>query len=243
MAASLGGTAYPKALDVKSAFGEAHGSASTYLSAKLPLQPVLGLFAGGKRVWGTFPYHEAAFVGGGETVRGYREQRFAGDAAAWGSAELRLFLTRSGFIVPGRIGVLGLTDAGRVWLKGDSPGGWAHLGRRRRVDPGDGREGPDLHHHRRARRGDAHLRGSRLPLLTVDAEVVRGAHRRIANCQGNAKWGADDNIPLPISFISAEANPCVRRCRPSRTGGINPPTGTTVGRQVISRLSIYYQWR
>ncbi|MDB4950892.1 MAG: hypothetical protein JWM27_3541 [Gemmatimonadetes bacterium] len=122
--AGLGGTAYPAALDVRSVFGEAHASAATYLSARLPLQPVLGLYAGGKRVWGTFPYHEAAFVGGGETVRGYREQRFAGDAAAWGSAELRLFITRFGFVIPGRLGVLGLTDAGRVWLHGASPGGW-----------------------------------------------------------------------------------------------------------------------
>jgi hypothetical protein len=112
--AGLGGTAYPQALDVKSAFGELHGNAATYLSARLPLQPVLALSAGGKRVWGTFPYHEAAFVGGSETVRGYREQRFAGDAAAWGSAELRLFVAHFGFVIPGRIGVLGLTDVGRV---------------------------------------------------------------------------------------------------------------------------------
>jgi hypothetical protein len=122
--AELGGTAYPAALDVKSAFGEVHGGASTYLSLSAPLEPTLALFAGGKRVWGTFPYHEAAYVGGSETVRGFREQRYAGDAAAWGSAELRLFITRFGFVIPGRLGVLGLADAGRVWMNGDSPGGW-----------------------------------------------------------------------------------------------------------------------
>jgi hypothetical protein len=121
--AELGGSAYPAALDVASAFGELHGSAGTYLSLRAPLRPTLGLFAGGKRVWGTFPYHEAAYVGGGETLRGFREQRYAGDAAAWGSAELRLFLTRFGFVIPGRLGVLGLADAGEVWMDGSSAGG------------------------------------------------------------------------------------------------------------------------
>lgn len=123
--AVLGGSAYPALWDVRAPFGEVHAEAATYLSsARVPLRPVLALRAGGKRVWGEAPFHEAAFVGGQATLRGFREQRFAGDAALFGSAELRVPLARFAFIFPGRIGVLGLADAGRVYLDGRSPGGW-----------------------------------------------------------------------------------------------------------------------
>jgi hypothetical protein len=124
---TLGGSAYPEAWDVAEAFGEAHAEAAAYASAPLPGTPTLALRAGGKRVWGDAPFHEAAYAGGAGTLRGFREQRFAGDAAVFGSAELRVALARFGFIFPGRLGVFGLADAGRVWLDGESPGDW-HTG-------------------------------------------------------------------------------------------------------------------
>ena len=40
-------------------------------------------------MWGDYPFFESAFVGGATTVRGLREQRYAGDAAVYGNAELR----------------------------------------------------------------------------------------------------------------------------------------------------------
>ncbi|HEV8255023.1 MAG TPA: hypothetical protein VGQ78_09715 [Vicinamibacteria bacterium] len=118
------GTFYPAVWDVKSAFGELHADTAGYLSAGGALQPTLALRAGGKRVWGTYPFHEAAFVGGGNSVRGFRAQRFAGDSAAWGNAELRLFLTKFFLVLPGELGVFGLGDGGRVWLAGESSDRW-----------------------------------------------------------------------------------------------------------------------
>ncbi|HEX9054259.1 MAG TPA: hypothetical protein VF830_05090 [Gemmatimonadales bacterium] len=121
-----GGSVYPHAWDVQSTFGEAHGEVSTYLTARIPAQPTLALRAGGSKVWGSYPFFEAAFVGGSSTVRGLREHRYVGDAAAWGNAELRLDLGRYYVVLPGRWGLLGVADAGRVWLAGESSDTWHH---------------------------------------------------------------------------------------------------------------------
>ncbi|HEX2079846.1 MAG TPA: BamA/TamA family outer membrane protein [Longimicrobium sp.] len=87
-------------------------------AAYLPLgRPVLAVRAGGEKVWGDFPVQYAALLGGSPTLRGYSYQRFAGDASAFGSAELRVPVT-------GGVGALALADAGRVWYRGESAGGW-----------------------------------------------------------------------------------------------------------------------
>jgi hypothetical protein len=115
----VAGTYYPKVWSVEEGFGEVHGGTAVYLSPPLVLDPTLALRVGGKRVWGRYPFHESAFIGGLESVRGLRPARYAGDAAAYGNAELRLALFRFRALVPARFGVFGLADAGRVWLKGE----------------------------------------------------------------------------------------------------------------------------
>ena len=103
-------------------FGTVGGEARTYLP--LGPGPVLALRAGGEAALGDFPFQQAAFVGGPGSLRGYPFQRYAGDAAAFGSAELRQPLGQVKLLVRGRLGVFALADAGRVWMDGDSPGGW-----------------------------------------------------------------------------------------------------------------------
>ena len=88
---SAGASYYPKAVDLEDAFAEAHGEVSAYLSPSGG-NPTLATRIGGKRVWGSFPYYEAAFLGGVDNVRGLREQRYAGDTSVYGNAELRVFL-------------------------------------------------------------------------------------------------------------------------------------------------------
>ena len=122
---TAGGSFFPEVFDVEKNFGEAHGLAATYLTAKsLPLEPTLALRAGAKKVWGTYPYQESAFIGGNSTVRLGRENRYAGDAAVYGGAELRLRLTHFFFLLPGDFGIFGLGDVGRVYLKGESSDRW-----------------------------------------------------------------------------------------------------------------------
>lgn len=103
-------------------FGSVGGEARTYLS--LGAGPILALRAGGEVARGDFPFHEAAFIGGPGSLRGYPYQRFAGDAAAFGSAELRQPLGQVKLLVRGRVGAFALADAGHVWMDGDSPGDW-----------------------------------------------------------------------------------------------------------------------
>ncbi len=85
---------------------------------------VIAAQVGGRKVWGDFPWHEAAFVGGKDTLRGYAEQRFAGEEAAFGSVELRVRILEGKFLFPGRVWLLGLADMGRVWDDGEDSNEW-----------------------------------------------------------------------------------------------------------------------
>lgn len=117
------GSAYPAALDVKSPFAKVSATAVTSIPIVFPLQPLLILRAGAKKLWGDYPWHEAAFVGGGRTMRYMESQRYAGDAALFATGELRLRLTGFTFI-PIDAGILGAAEAGRVYLAGGTPDGW-----------------------------------------------------------------------------------------------------------------------
>lgn len=120
------GTYYPRVWNVDEPFGVAHGEFVTYLT---PARPVtLALRAGGKKVWGDrYPFFESAFIGGPETVRGLHRNRYAGDASAYGSAEMRLRLGTVNLVVPVHVGVFGFGDIGRVWISDESSDVW-HTG-------------------------------------------------------------------------------------------------------------------
>lgn len=120
------GELWPKLWDVVETYGVLNAQVSTYLT---PIRrgPTLALRAGGKRVWGQFPLHEAAIAGSAETVRGLHEGRYAGDAAVWANSELRLYLTDFFVILPGQFGLVGAADAGRVFLEGENSDTW-HTG-------------------------------------------------------------------------------------------------------------------
>ena len=123
-----GGAGYfPGVVDLEESFGFVQGEMTTYLSPGGG-NPTLAVRAGGKKLWGEFPYYEAAFLGGAETLRGLQEERFAGDAAIYGSVELRAFLARLTFILPIDMGVFVLGDIGRVYLGGEASSEW-HRGR------------------------------------------------------------------------------------------------------------------
>ena len=115
----VAGVVYPEIWDVNSTFGNINGDVSTYLTANIPIAPSLALRAGGKKVWGTFPFHEAAYVGGPSNLRGFRQDRFGGDASAYGNAELRFGLFKIKLLLPGEFGLFGAADVGRVFFDED----------------------------------------------------------------------------------------------------------------------------
>jgi len=119
-----GGSLYPTLFDVaQGAFGELHGQAAAYLSPERG-NPTLAVRAGGKKVWGVFPFAESAFVGGARNVRGLREQRYAGSASLYGSAEVRVFVVRTLVLAPTDLGLFALADIGRVYSSGESSSTW-----------------------------------------------------------------------------------------------------------------------
>lgn len=120
----LTGRAYPAVLDVANPFGSLTVLGTTYLSARhLPTAPVLALRAAGMKVFGTYPFFEAATIGGRYSVRGLTDRRFAGDAAVYGNAELRFNLGERG-VRTKYWGILGLADVGRVFLEGEHSNRW-----------------------------------------------------------------------------------------------------------------------
>ena len=99
---------------MESPFGNVDVEARTYLTAHVPTSPTLALRAGGKKVWGTYPFHESAFLGGpgrmglGQVdgpLRGFHKNRFAGDASLYANVELRLALAELNVVVPAEFGL------------------------------------------------------------------------------------------------------------------------------------------
>jgi hypothetical protein len=118
------GNAYPGFWDANSAYQSVEGDAALFITIPVLTKPVIAVRGGGKKLYGDFPYFDAAFLGGGSSFRTEHRQRYAGDASVYGSAELRIPIVRFPTILPTEIGAIGFTDAGRVYVDGESPGGW-----------------------------------------------------------------------------------------------------------------------
>jgi surface antigen Omp85-like protein len=121
---SLEASGYPGWWDAVKPVGRAQAEGSLALAPHGSWQPSLTLMGGGVKTWGTVPFFVAPTLGGSRTLRGFRPDRFAGDAALYGSAELRVPLTRITFFVPGQQGVFGFADGGRVYVRGESSDTW-----------------------------------------------------------------------------------------------------------------------
>jgi hypothetical protein len=109
--------------DADRSFSTASAGLATYLP--LPGDGThLALRAGGEIASGEFPVQHSAAIGGRSTVRGYGYQRYRGESAATGSAEIRVPMGTVPLLVKWTSGVFALADVGRVWFDGRSPGGW-----------------------------------------------------------------------------------------------------------------------
>jgi len=128
----------PAIFGATSAFTKLRGEASAALGGKLLTDVFLDLRVGGEKNWGSYPFFEAAFLGGstlppvlnltgvinGNPLRGYDADRFAGDASVVANTELRIALGRFTALLPFRYGVLGLADVGRVFLGSENSSRW-----------------------------------------------------------------------------------------------------------------------
>jgi len=128
--AELRGLVSPEAWDVEHTYGSLRGSLAGYWTVGAEDRFTFATRGGAETVFGTYPYQQAAYLGGGgtftgeSTIRGYRQNRFAGDELVFGNFDLRVFLTRVKLIFPGDLGVLAFSDVGRVFLDGDHSDDW-----------------------------------------------------------------------------------------------------------------------
>jgi hypothetical protein len=118
------GSYYPEFFGNEKAFGKIRGEVRTYIPLVSSRYSRVALRAGGEKIWGEYPFYEAAFVGGTHLLRGYDKQRFAGDASIYAGSELRLYFGTFKFLVPVMYGPLAFIETGRVFLKGEDSGAW-----------------------------------------------------------------------------------------------------------------------
>ncbi len=118
----LEGRVYAKAWDVEETFGLAWGELTGYWQVASRI--TLAARAGGQKNWGKYPWHDAAFIGGSDSVRGYDRNRFAGDSSFYSNAQVMVSVFNMNLVLPLRFGVLGLADTGRVWVAGETSDTW-----------------------------------------------------------------------------------------------------------------------
>jgi Omp85 superfamily domain len=113
----LASEVFPAIGDVTSTYGNVAAEARLFLTpGSSDYVPTLALRASAERVFGDFPFHEAAYLGGRSLLRGWSTERFAGDALVSGSVELRQPIAHVDLILPADFGIFALFDAGRVWF-------------------------------------------------------------------------------------------------------------------------------
>jgi len=115
---------HPAYLRAKYPFTKIKALAKTYIEFDFALLSSLALKAGGEKIWGTFPYSESSLLGGDETLRGFENDRFAGDASFYTGADLRIYLTQINFIIPAKLGFNTFAETGRVFLKNEKSKLW-----------------------------------------------------------------------------------------------------------------------
>jgi hypothetical protein len=121
---ALDGSYFPAAMDVRSPFEEVAAAIATSVTIPVPTHPLFIVRTGGKKLYGDFPFYEAAAIGGEGTTRYMDPQRYVGDASLYATSELRIPLARFTVLLPLRAGILGIAETGRVYVGGSSPGGW-----------------------------------------------------------------------------------------------------------------------
>jgi hypothetical protein len=118
------GDYFPAVWDVQDGFGSVRATGGVYVTLPVPRQPYLGLRVIGQQVFGDVPFHEAAYIGGRGGVRSLDPHRYAGDASLTSKLELRVPVLNIPFILPFEVGLFAAEEVGRVYLDGESPGGW-----------------------------------------------------------------------------------------------------------------------
>ena len=112
----------PAVGDVEAPYGWVAADVGWHVSLSPPT--LLSVYGGGKKLWGSYPFFEAAYLGGQGNALGYHWNRFAGDAAVHGSAQVRWTFKRVRWWVPGELGLTAGVETGRGFSSGEDSDRW-----------------------------------------------------------------------------------------------------------------------
>ena len=116
---------YPTLWDNQETFSNVRVEARTYLTASILTLALRGVT---EQVFGEkYPFYESAYLGGRNSLRSYEGNRFAGDASLFGNAELRMHLFNFQLISRNKLGLIGFSEAGRVYIDEEKSDTW-HYG-------------------------------------------------------------------------------------------------------------------
>ncbi len=95
------GAYYPAMWDVRSPFEVASLALGASFEIPIATRPLFVARAGGKKLFGDFPFYEAAVLGGHETTQYITSQRYAGDGSLYATSELYVPLDSVHVLDPG----------------------------------------------------------------------------------------------------------------------------------------------
>ena len=95
-----------------------------YLSTEFLTKMTLATRLFATKVWGKAPFFEYPWLGGYETLRGFENQRFAGNYAYLANIEARIKVANYRLLVPGEWGIILFSDIGRVYIENEQSELW-----------------------------------------------------------------------------------------------------------------------
>lgn len=102
------------------AYAQVFPQISFYKSLDSKGKIVLANRTGAGFTLGKTAFYQSAFLGSQDNLLGFRKFRFAGDHLAYTNFEARITLPNFlHYVLPGKIGLIGFYDAGRVWIEND----------------------------------------------------------------------------------------------------------------------------
>jgi hypothetical protein len=115
---------FPAMLSNRSAFQRSDVDLRWYTTVEVLSPTTFAFRAFGEKVTGRYPFYEASFLGGTESVRGFEKQRFSGDASISVHSESRFYIGKVKMLLPFNVGGTLFAETGRVFVNGERSTRW-----------------------------------------------------------------------------------------------------------------------
>jgi hypothetical protein len=119
----LAGTGYT--MDITNparSFASASGRFDVFLP--LPKSFILGVRVGGESAWGNPVFYQLPSIGGSQTLRGFRRDRFYGKSTFYNTNDLQWVFNMRSHLMNGKAGLVAHFDQARVWMPDEKSDRW-----------------------------------------------------------------------------------------------------------------------